>query len=420
MLLGVRRRHNALKILVISNLFPPHYLGGYEITCSQVCRGLERRGHRVVVLTSTHGLNPGATDGQAGDARRVLRLYLPFGRPAKLMRARRWWVGRENYGATMDLILRERPDAIFIWSLLRLTLGPAYAAQDSRVPVAYSFNDESIAGYLPARFGLGPRALCRYAADRVLPHITLSGLSLRNATCISRLLKGNLVARGAPVEDARVIYHGIPLEDFPAKPEMGEVRIPARVLYVGQLHPYKGVHTLIEAAHTVSSWNGMPAPRVSVVGDGPDAYRRQLHERAARGGAKVDFVGKVDHAELARVYREHDLFVFPSTWQEPFGLTHLEAMASGTPVISTAGGGHGEFLRDGENALVFEKENIEQLAGHILRLIRDRDLSRRLATRARAVVEREFSLERYVTDLEAFLQDAVGDGARTVRKGVAA
>ncbi|OGG44591.1 MAG: hypothetical protein A3F84_05530 [Candidatus Handelsmanbacteria bacterium RIFCSPLOWO2_12_FULL_64_10] len=408
-----------MKILVISNLFPPHYLGGYEITCGQVCRELERRGHRVVVLTSTHGLIQGAIGGHPGDVRRVLKLYLPFGRPAKLMRARRWWVGRENYRATMDLILRERPDVIFVWSLLRLTLGPAYAAQDSGVPVAYSFNDEYIAGYLPARFGLALRAFSRHVADRVLPNITLRGLTLRNATCISRLLKGNLIARGVPVEDARVIYHGILLDDFPAKPELGGVRMPARVLYVGQLHAYKGVHTLIEAAHMVSSWNGTPAPRVSVVGDGPDAYRRQLHEKAAQGGARVDFVGKVAHAELARIYREHDIFVFPSTWQEPFGLTHLEAMASGTPVISTAGGGHGEFLRDGENALIFEKENAEQLAGHILRLIRDRDLSRRLAIRARAVVEREFSLERYVADLEAFLQETVGDEARNIRKGLA-
>ncbi|MBI2951651.1 glycosyltransferase family 4 protein [bacterium] len=408
-----------MKILVISNLFPPHYLGGYEITCGQVCRELERRGHRVVVLTSTHGLKPGATDGRPGDVRRVLQLYLPFGRPAKLMRTRRWWVGRENYRTTVDLVLRERPDVIFVWSLLRLTLGPAYAAQDSGVPVAYSLNDESIAGYLPARFRLAPRAFSRYVADRVLPDITLRGLTLRSATCISRLLKTNLTARGVPVEDARVIYHGIPLKDFPAKPEPGEVRTPARVLYVGQLHPYKGVHTLIEAAQMVSSSNGMPAPRVSVVGDGPDAYRSQLHEKAAQGGARVDFVGKVAHAELARIYREHDIFVFPSTWQEPFGLTHLEAMASGTPVISTTGGGHGEFLRDGENALVFEKEDAGQLAGHILRLIRDGDLSRRLAMRARAVVEREFSLERYVEDLEAFLQETAGDETRQIRRGLA-
>jgi spore coat protein SA len=180
------------------------------------------------------------------------------------------------------------------------------------------------------------------------------------------------------------------------------------------LHPYKGVHTLIEAAHIVSSWNEIPPLEVSVVGDGPEEYKRQLQDMAFQGRARVEFLGKVPHAKLARLYREHDIFVFPSTWQEPFGLTHLEAMASGTPVISTAGGGHGEFLRDRENALVFEKEKADQLAWHILCLIRDRNLSRRLATRARVVVEREFSLERYAADLEAFLQEMVRDGGRKI------
>jgi glycosyltransferase involved in cell wall biosynthesis len=109
---------------------------------------------------------------------------------------------------------------------------------------------------------------------------------------------------------------------------------------------------------------------------------------------------------LSGVYREHDIFVFPSTWQEPFGLTHLEAMACGTPVISTADGGHGEFLKDGENALIFEKENPGQLAAQISRLISDNDLAGHLAATARAMVEQEFTLQRYVTDIEAFLQEA--------------
>lgn len=395
-------------MLVISNLFPPYYLGGYEITCSQVCCELEKKGHEVVVLTSTYGLKAGRAEECLSRVHRTLKLYLPFDRPpARVMRMRQWRVGNYNYDVTENVISQERPDVVFVWSQLRLTLGPVYAAQDSGVPVAYTFNDEHIAGYLPAHFGLMPRTFSRYVADNwIFPNITLQGLNFRNATCISRLLKRNLVAKGVPIKHAKVIYHGIPLGRFPAKPEMGRVGVPARVLYVGQLHPYKGVHTLIGAAHMASSRSEIPPLRVSIVGDGSEEYKRQLVDKAAQGNAVIEFVGKVAHAELARIYRDHDLFVFPPTWQEPFGLTHLEAMSSGTPVISTAGGGHGEFLKHEENALIFEKENAEQLAGHILRLIHDGDLSRRLAANARAAVESEFSLERYVRDLERFLQEA--------------
>lgn len=339
---------------------------------------------------------------------RLLRLYFPFDRPAKLMRGRRWRIGRYNYSKTMEVVSRGRPDLIFVWSQCRLTLGAARAAQDSGVPLVYTFNDEHITGYLPARFELGLRPLARYATDRWLfPDNTLYRLKLEHVTCISGLLKTNLTARGVPIHGARVIYQGIPLQQFPAKAEMGRVGTPARVLFVGQLNPYKGAHTLIDAAHLVSSMNGRSPLQVSIVGDGSEVYKRQLRSRAVQGNAVVEFLGKTEHAQLPRIYREHDIFVFPSIWEEPFGLTHLEAMASGTPVISTAHGGQGEFLRDGENALIFEKENAEQLAGHILQLVQLKEVGPQLAANARAAVERSFTLERYVTELEAFLREAV-------------
>lgn len=397
-----------MRIQVISNLFPPHFLGGYEILCFQVCQELARRGHQVSVLTSTHGVEGGMVEREPLLVHRLLRLYLPFDRPARLMRGWRWRIGRYNYRKTAELVSRERPELIFIWSQCRLTLGAARAAQDSGIPVVYTFNDEHITGYLPARFELGPRALARYAADRwVFPDNTLYRLKLRHVTCISGLLKARLIASGVPVHGARIIYQGIPLQQFPAKAEMGRVGTPTRVLFVGQLNPYKGAHTLIDAAHLVSSRSGLPPLRVSIVGDGAEMYKRQLRSRAIQGSAVVEFRGKTEHADLPRIYREHDIFVFPSIWHEPFGLTHLEAMASGTPVISTAHGGQGEFLKDGENALIFEKENAEQLAGHILQLVQLKEVGPYLAANARAVVERSFALERYVTELEAFLQEAV-------------
>ena len=403
-----------MKILFISNLFPPHYLGGYEILCQQVCEDLRKRGHVCIVLTSTHGVKEATTGETTPGIHRILDLYNPFGEQAGLMRAQRWRVGRRNYGLTRAFVARERPDVIFIWSQLRMGLGSTQAAMDSGVPVAYTFNDFHMAGYRPAPFGLAPRAFARYVADNwIFRGITFKGQDFKNATCISHMLKKKLLGNGVPIKDARVIYQGIPVEKFPEKAEPGKIAHPPHLLYVGQLHPYKGVHTLIEAAHLIA--NDMKrtpgSPRlclgVSIVGDGPESYKRQLMEMALQGHADIEFAGKVAQPELPGIYRKHDIFVFPSTWQEPFGLTHLEAMASGTPVISTADGGHGEFLKDGENALIFEKENPQALAAQISRLISDNDLARHLAATARAMVEQEFTLQRYVTDIEVFLQEVV-------------
>lgn len=398
-----------MRILVVSNLYPPPFLGGYEVLCAQVAEMLVRRGHALTVLTSTHGL-AGGEDAEPGPpaVRRLLRLYLPFDQPARLLRGARHRVGRANYAIARRTIAEVLPDVIFVWSQLRLTLGAARAAEESGRPVAYTFNDEHIAGYLPAAPGPSPRRLLAYCADRwLVPGITLRGMRLAHTACISEQVKRNLVGRGVPVAGSRVIYHGIPLPQFPLKDAPGSLHDPPRILYVGQLHAYKGVHTLIEAVRLLAAGAGRRRElEVTVVGEGPREYTEALRAQAARIPVPIRFTGRIPHGEVPAVYRAHDVFVFPSTWQEPFGLTHLEAMASGTPVVSTADGGHGEFLEDERNALVFRKEDAAQLAGLILRLLGDDALRRRLAETARDHVARHFTVERYATDLEAFLAAA--------------
>ncbi len=396
-----------LRILVLSNLFPPNVLGGYEILCGQVCAELERRGHRVTVLTTPSGPD-GGMPCPVADVRRDLRLYLELGEPPRMFRGRRHAVGLANRGVARDLVRRERPDVCFAWSQLRLTIGAARGVQDEGVPTLFTMNDEHVAGFAAAPFSAAPRGLARWVLERLVwPDITLRGLDLRHVTCISRCVRDNLVASGVPIEGARIIHQGIPVDAFPCKDDPGSAHDPLRVLYAGQLHAYKGVHTVIEAA-TLLARRGRTL-ELRIAGDGPADYRARLERLAGESGVDVRFLGRVPQTALAAMYREHDLFVFPSVWQEPFGLTHLEAMASGTPVLSTADGGHGEFLEDGINALVFAKEDAAGLADRMARLADDEPLRRRLALTAREQVETSYSMTRYVDDLEAMLAEVAGE-----------
>jgi glycosyltransferase involved in cell wall biosynthesis len=118
-------------------------------------------------------------------------------------------------------------------------------------------------------------------------------------------------------------------------------------------------------------------------------------------------MGHVPHNALPEIYRTHDLFVFPSTWAEPFGLTHLEAMASGTPVVSTAEGGHGEFLRHDVNACIFKPNSDYELADRLQDLIHSPEKATRIAVAARAQVERDFSVQAYTQRLETWLNSIV-------------
>jgi glycosyltransferase involved in cell wall biosynthesis len=159
----------------------------------------------------------------------------------------------------------------------------------------------------------------------------------------------------------------------------------------------------------------IPPFTLTVVGKGPEDYTNSLKEAAAQTSFPVDFRGLVPHAEMPAVYQEHDVFVFPSIWEEPFGLTHLEAMASGLPVVSTANGGQGEFLVDDGNALTFLPEDVAGLARQLTRLLTDDDLYGRLAHAGRATAVEGFSFSRYVDELEALLAQACSSGD-TVRR----
>jgi glycosyltransferase involved in cell wall biosynthesis len=377
-----------VRILVISNLYPPEVLGGYEILCHQVCQDLIRRGHQVLVLTTGQG-------DQAGVSRQ-LRLVAPFSRPAhrdRLATFRCHWHNRRVTAQTID---RFAPDVVFFWSQLRLSLGSLRAVQDQGCKALYTLNDDHLKGYLPAPWKSSPRGLLAWLLDRTMArHLTLQGITLPALVAISEKLKSNLLELGVPVAHSAVVYQGIPVEKFPLKANPGSLGSPTRLLYAGQLHHYKGVHTLLQALQDLRGFS------LTVVGTGPDAYLQQL--RALAQGLEVSFVGRVPHDSLPEIYREHDIFVFPSIWDEPFGLTHLEAMASGLPVVSTTNGGQGEFLRDGENCLAFPAGDAAALARQ-LETLRDQDSLRgRLALAGRATVEQNFSLSRYLDDIEAKL-----------------
>ena len=223
-------------------------------------------------------------------------------------------------------------------------------------------------------------------------------------------MRDNLHNKGLrPTRPTKVIYQGIPLEKFPylpaAWPTEGTEELAVRLLYVGQLHHYKGVHTFIEAVALLAQ----RGHRVQglVVGKGQAEYLQQLQAQVAAKSAPVEFYGYYPHEELPGLYSTCHLFVFPSIWQEPFGLTHLEAMACGLPVVSTTHGGQGEVLQDGFNCLSFPAEDSDRLADQLQKLMQDPALRQRLSEAGRKLVEEKLNMHHYVGQLERWIEGAL-------------
>ena len=388
-------------MLFVSNLYPPDVLGGYEILCARVAAAFRARGHEIAVLTTG---GAGAT-GPAGEALfRDLRLFLPFGEKPRLARSARQAVEAPNRRAAKAALRDFRPDLVFVWSQLRLGLAAAREAEREGYPTAYTMNDDHVLGFQPGS-RVGPRGALRALVENIaFPASTWRGLALDPVIAISETVRSRLASADRRFASARIAMQGIPLELFPPKAEPGAAHSPFRLLYAGQLHRYKGVHTLLEAAAIA----GRTEFSVTVAGAGDPAYEAELKAMADRLRLDARFLGRVGADAMGDLYREADALAFTSVWDEPFGLTHLEAMASGTPVASVGHGGPGEFLVDNSNALIFKKEDPEGLAKCLRAFADDGGLRRRIAAAGRRTVETDFSIERYADRLERILVETVG------------
>lgn len=401
-----------MRVLIVSLLFPPVVSGGYEIECQQVADKLASYGHEVAILTSDY-LCKGVIETVPYPVMRSLKMLMPLDQSVKsAMRWRKMKTLRFNQARTHEALTSFQPDIVYLWSLLRIGMGPARAADEAKIPYAWRIGDEFLSGYIPPHFNLWPRGLYRYLCDAWLfQSNTFAGLDFRSVSSITRSVANRLIQKGVPLQHAQVIPKGLPLEQFPPKPVLGGISKPVRILFIGRLHPEKGVHTLLQALKSAQS-----AMQVTVVGTGSESYMSELRQLAAQ--RPVTFLGHVSHSDLGPIYRDHDIFVFPSIVSEGFGATLQEAMASGLAIVSTAHGGQGEFLIDQENALVFPADDVGALKQQLDRLIQDPELRQHIAKGARKTAETYFSMESYGKSTEAFLSERLRSLKTRLHEGV--
>jgi glycosyltransferase involved in cell wall biosynthesis len=125
-----------------------------------------------------------------------------------------------------------------------------------------------------------------------------------------------------------------------------------------------------------------------------DDYQRTLaglSEELERKGVRVHRPGHVQRENLPRNLQNADIHVVPSRWDEPFGLVTAEGMACGLATVGSRTGGTPELI--GDAGLLFERDSVEELAGHLYDLVTNRELRRDLGRKARARAQ-EFSWSR--------------------------
>jgi glycosyltransferase involved in cell wall biosynthesis len=397
------------RILTITAWYPPHHYGGYELACADVMVRFAERGLDVRVLCTEARL-PGVADVEDGSGvavRRDLRMYARDGQPHRPPLRERLAIERQNARALAHHLEDHRPDVVSVWQMGAMSLSLLQRLVDAGIPVVFMVCDDwlTYGEQLDGWVSLFSKNAVRRAAGRVVTALTSlptrapDDLGRRGTFCFaSECTRRRAVAHSRwDFPDASVVYQGIDRRSFPEQVPRAERPWSWRLLYMGRFDPRKGTEALLRALPLLP-----PSASLAMYGRGGDDERARLERLAAALGVadRVTF-GSLDRDELVAQYTAADVLVFPSEWEEPFGLVPLEAMACGTPVVATGVGGSGEFLVDGYNCVLFPAGQPEALAAAVRRLQGDPALRRRVVAGGQATVD-ELDVDKLTDVLETW------------------
>jgi glycosyltransferase involved in cell wall biosynthesis len=399
-----------LRILVVSNLYPPVQEGGYEARCAATSNSL-RAWHEVHVLTSTRGRRRVPRDPAIRRELPILRNRRSSIPVAPLASARAKKVMQRS-------IAEIGPDLIFVWNGSGVPHAALQVAHESGIPVAYSvgeywfgqlYSSDAFARFLlPGRAGLRGawgrivRALNRLPSLRVEPLRPVRAAICWNSEATRRLC--GIPPMIAPTREA-TIYPAVP------EPERWSslARRPASsptILYVGRVEAVKGPDVAYRALAELRDRHGVDA-RLVLAGSCSRAMRHELDRLASdlRISERVELRGRLDRSGVARLLEEAHALVVPSVWDEPFGIVLLEAALARVPVVAARSGGMPEALREGSEALFFSIEDAAGCADALAETLSDPG-----ATHARVMTAFDranaLSYDRYIAEMNQFVSEA--------------
>jgi len=249
-------------------------------------------------------------------------------------------------------------------------------------------------GELPSRF---------FGRNRVAQSFLRWTLSIPDVIVVLAKIERNAYERFSAGRRIEVIPNAIDLDDYRGMAERDYERPVVRLGYIGRLSKDKGIKETIEAVGALRR-RGLKSICLRIAGSGP--YEGELRElvRSESLEESVDILGPVFGREKMTFWRETDLFIFPS-YREGLPYAVLEALASGTPVISTRVGGIPDVVQEGVQGVFVNTHDSPAIAAAIESLLSDRQ---RLRLMSRAAIERartHYAVERLAVQFDRLYQE---------------
>jgi len=226
----------------------------------------------------------------------------------------------------------------------------------------------------------------------------------------TQAIADHYIKLGVNVAKSNVVYEPIDIQRFSESRDTGLIQQQFSIAddaymisNIGRITPWKGQHYFLQAMQDIVTQ--YPNTKVLIVGEpgksnADKAYFRSLQEMAQKAPlhGHVVFTGNRD--DIAEIMATSDIIVHSASEPEPFGLVIAEAMATGTPVIATRGGGTPEIIEDNVTGLLVPMKNVPLMKEAIQRLLESSALRKTISINARNEVSQRFSIHQHVAKVQ--------------------
>jgi glycosyltransferase involved in cell wall biosynthesis len=407
-----------VRILVLSDTFPPHNLGGAGEVAHLVSREYAARGCEVLVITGAPRIGT-AGEGLV-DGLRVRRVWAPVAAPLRLHTSLFHPIAMAQ---VRRAAARFRPDVVHAHNVHeRLSFGSLGAARAGGAPLVLTSHDYLL-------FCL-TKYLCsggdvRYSANpETCPHCKhIRRVPARNAVvrriverhvaaiaCISAAQREVLERNGFAEVPREVVHNGISpsvpsfdavqIQDFRARHGIDERPL---VFFGGRISGAKGGDQLLRA--TIAARRRVDC-QLAIAGDRPQ-YFAVAKRIAAEEGLPADalrILGWLEREQLDLAFAACAVSATPSVYPDPFNLMNLRAMAQGKPVVGTPYGGTPEIVVHGETGLIADPWDPEAFGEALATLLLDPERARTMGEAGRRRLEERFTLDRQAERYLALLE----------------
>lgn len=358
-----------MRILLWCDSFWPE-IGGLEVLCVELIRGLVRRGHACAVITDIRTETGQARSAELGDVpihRLPLRDCLMTS-DLKAVRALRREVAR--------LVDDFNPDVIHV---------------NAHHCSVYYFIQQQRARYTPSILTLHDRYLFE-------PGGPLGNYLLDHAhslIAISESMQRDILRFNSGLESK---LHLIPNSLSLPNVEPAPLPWPPKLMAFGRIVRDKGFDLALEAFARIAP--EFPGVNLTIAGDGVelDDLKRLAKKLGLVG--RVEFPGWIDPHDIPALLNLHSVVLIPVRWQEPFGLVVLQSAQMGRPVVASASGAIPEIVSEGETGSLFEIENIPDFSSKLRALLQDRNRMEAWGRQARARACGKFGFNRFIASYE--------------------